>query len=59
MQPILQPGDEVLVNPRAYEKSHPAPEDLIICEHPHRPQLQLIKRAIVIDDSRQLFCSGR
>ncbi|MGB6169772.1 MAG: nickel-type superoxide dismutase maturation protease [Geitlerinemataceae cyanobacterium] len=58
MQPFLQPGDEVLVNERAYGKSHPAPGDLIICEHPHRPQLQLIKRAIVIDLDGNCFVRG-
>ncbi len=44
MLPLLQPGDEVLVNSRAYKKSLPRPNDIVVAHHPHRPPLRIIKR---------------
>jgi nickel-type superoxide dismutase maturation protease len=44
MAPLLQPGDEVLVNPRAYRRMPPHPGDIIVARHPYRTDLRLVKR---------------
>lgn len=53
MVPLLEPGDEVLVNPRAYRQRSPRPGDIVVARHPYRTDLRLIKRiAEVLDDGR-------
>ncbi|HIK45992.1 MAG TPA: nickel-type superoxide dismutase maturation protease [Leptolyngbyaceae cyanobacterium M65_K2018_010] len=43
MQPLLQPGEEVLINPQAYRQRLPQPGDLVVAQHPGQPDLRLIK----------------
>ena len=44
MAPLLEPGDEVLVDTRAYRRTSPHPGDLVVARHPYRTDLLLIKR---------------
>ena len=44
MLPLLKPGDEVLINPKAYKHSHPADGDIVVAQYPHRPDVRLVKR---------------
>jgi nickel-type superoxide dismutase maturation protease len=44
MATLLEPGDEVLVDPRAYRQKPPRPGDLVVARHPYRTDLLLIKR---------------
>ena len=44
MAPLLEPGDEVLVDPRAYRQTPPCSGDLVVARHPYRSDLLLIKR---------------
>jgi nickel-type superoxide dismutase maturation protease len=44
MQPLLAPGNEVLVDPSAYRASAPQPGDLVIAQHPLQPELRMVKR---------------
>lgn len=56
MSPRLKPGDEVLVNPRAYRRTPPTPGDIVIARHPYRRNVRLVKRVIaVLDDGRCLI----
>jgi len=56
MMPLLKPGDEVLVNPRAYRKIPPNPGDVVVTRHPYRKDLRLVKRVTaVLDDGRCLI----
>lgn len=48
MAPLLQPGDELLVNPFAYRRSPPEIGDIVIAWHPQREQFKLIKRVVEI-----------
>lgn len=48
MLPTLQPGDEVLVNPYAYQQQLPNPGELVIAQHPLKPELRLIKRLVTV-----------
>ena len=53
MYPLLKPGDEVLVNPRAYRQTFPQPGDIVVAHHPHKSNFPLIKRieAITAQDT--------
>jgi len=51
MTPLLKSGDEVLVNPRAYQWMTPQAGDIVVARHPYRKDFQLVKRvAAVLDD---------
>ncbi|MBN1886927.1 MAG: nickel-type superoxide dismutase maturation protease [Thermoflexales bacterium] len=56
MVPLLQEGDEVLVDPRAYRRQPPRPGDVVLVQHPYRTDLRMVKRvtAIVGDDHYQV-----
>ncbi len=38
MIPILKPGDEVLVNTRAYREQTPRVGDIVVAHRPDRPR---------------------
>ena len=44
MVPLLQPGDEVLIDPRAYLRDSPSPGDIVVARHPYRTDLRVVKR---------------
>ena len=58
MVPLLQPGNEVLVNPRAYHRRSPQPGDLVLAEHPHRPGFRLVKRLVTVWESGDCILMG-
>lgn len=58
MTPLLKPGDEVLVNPRAYRKMLPKPGDIIVARHPYRMDLRLVKRVVEVFSDGRCFLSG-
>lgn len=58
MSPWLQPGDEVLVNQKAYLRSHPSIYDVVVICHPDQPHLRLIKRVISLNEKGACFVQG-
>ncbi|MGB0560390.1 MAG: nickel-type superoxide dismutase maturation protease [Spirulinaceae cyanobacterium] len=44
MLPLLQPGEEVLVDPQAYRKIAPEVGEIVVARHPQKPDLEIIKR---------------
>jgi len=53
MLPLLKPGDEVLVDTRAYRKTPPQPGDIVVALHPYQDGMFIIKRITVrLDDGR-------
>ncbi|MEM7345849.1 MAG: nickel-type superoxide dismutase maturation protease [Chloroflexota bacterium] len=58
MLPHLQPGDEVLFNPRAYHHHSPQVGDLVIAQHPYQPDLRLVKRITDILDNGHYVIKG-
>lgn len=58
MLPVLQPGDEVLVDRRAYRYERPSINDVVVIWSPQQPDLRLIKRVISIDQSGACFVQG-
>ena len=57
MAPLLQPEDEVLVNPRAYHKQRPQVGDIVVTQHPYQ-DLRLIKRVVFILADGRLCLQG-
>lgn len=50
MLPALSPGDIALIDLRAYRRYPPKPGDIVLCAHPFKKNLQLLKRVHRIDD---------
>ncbi len=46
MRPALEPGDRLLVDPRAYARAAPARGDLVVLPDPERPDRLLVKRVV-------------
>ncbi|NMF85365.1 nickel-type superoxide dismutase maturation protease [Nodosilinea sp. P-1105] len=57
MVPLLKPGEEVLLNPRAYRRSDPQLGDLVVAIHPTCPHLRLIKW-VVYGEGGDYFLGG-
>ena len=49
MLPTLQPGEEVLVDPRAYRRRLPEPGEVILARHPFVTDSLLVKRVSRVD----------
>ncbi len=58
MSPLLQPGDEVLVDPQAYRRTLPHPGDIVVAHHPFTPNLKIIKRVIAVADDGRCQLEG-
>lgn len=50
MQPLLNSGDEVLVDRNAYGHQPPQPNDIVVIDHPQQPGFRLVKRVKVRAD---------
>lgn len=57
MVPLLQPGEEVLVDGRAYGAEPPEPGDVVVARHPHR-DLKLVKRVTTVREDGSCLLSG-
>jgi len=57
MLPLLKPGDEVLIDPYAYQAASPQPGDVVVTQHPYQINLRLIKRvsSVVAENRYMLF----
>lgn len=58
MLPLLQPNDEVLVDTNIYKSVSPSIGDIVVIRHPHKPDLQIIKRITKINESGEFFVEG-
>ena len=57
MFPLLQPGNEILIDPHAYKKSLPKLNDIVVTKHPYKPEIIIVKRITAIDGS-DYFLTG-
>lgn len=57
MQPLLQPGDEITIDPFSYRQSLPQVGDVVVVVHPHRAKLIVVKRITAIDGGKY-FLTG-
>ncbi|ELS02595.1 nickel-type superoxide dismutase maturation protease [Xenococcus sp. PCC 7305] len=58
MQPLLQPGEEILINPYAYQKLHPQVRDVVVVIHPEQSNLEIVKRIVEIRQDNTYFLEG-
>ena len=58
MEPLFETGDEVLINPRAYRRKKPLPNELVVAQHPIQPEMKLIKRVVSVDKYGACFLVG-
>lgn len=58
MLPLLQPGEEILINPNAYRQNAPQPGDIVIAYHPQQSTLRLVKRVVGTSDNGQYLLEG-
>ena len=57
MLPELQPGEEILFNPKAYRRKLPKVGDIVVARHPYQP-IQIIKRVVVVLEDGSCFLKG-
>ena len=58
MFPLLKPGEEILVDTRAYRHFLPEVGDLVVAKHPHRHGLKIIKWVAFVDENGECFLVG-
>lgn len=58
MLPLLQPGDEIIVDPYAYAKFLPQIDDIVVTVHPLQKNLTIVKRVAAIDSQNRYFLLG-
>ena len=57
MLPELQPGEEILFDPKAYRQKSPQVGDIVVARHPYQP-IQIIKRVAVVLEDGSCFLIG-
>jgi nickel-type superoxide dismutase maturation protease len=58
MLPHLRPGDEVLVDPHAYQQNAPHPGEVVLAQHPYQRDLRLVKRVEAVLDGDRYHLRG-
>jgi len=58
MRPLLEPGDEVLVDINAYRQSKPKVGDVVVAKHPDDPHIEVIKRISEVFQYNRYFLKG-
>lgn len=58
MQPLLEPGEEILINPYAYGRSHPQINDIVVAIHPDKLNLEIVKRIVEIRQNNTYVLEG-
>ena len=58
MLPWLQPNEEILVAPKAYQKTLPLVGDIVVLNHPHNSELILVKRVAAVNNCGNCFLVG-
>ena len=58
MAPLLKPGDEILIDPKAYQRTPPRTGDIVVAQHPYRSDLRLIKRVAEVQSNGYCLLEG-
>ena len=58
MEPLLEAGEEILINPYAYQESLPQINDLVVVIHPEKSHLELVKRIVAIRENNTYYLQG-
>ena len=57
MTPLLEPGEEILFDPKAYRHSLPQIGDIVVAQHPYQAK-QIVKRVAVVLEDGSCFLQG-
>lgn len=57
MLPELQPGEEILFNPKAYRQNLPKVGDIVVARHPYQGK-HIIKRVALVLEDGSCFLKG-
>jgi nickel-type superoxide dismutase maturation protease len=58
MIPLLNPGDEVLLDPRAYRRAAPQPGDMVVALHPAKTGIHIIRRVSALNPDGTVSLRG-
>ncbi len=58
MAPLLMSGQEVLLDPHAYRRQPPQPNDIVVAEHPQQPGFRIIKRVEFVEADGRCYLKG-
>ena len=58
MLPLLQPEEEILIDPYAYQKQKPQINDVILTNHPYDTRLKIVKRVALVAVDGGCFLIG-
>ncbi len=58
MLPLLSPGEEILIDPNAYNKSKPEINHVVAISHPIKSHLTIVKRIKTISEDEGYFLMG-
>ena len=58
MSPLIEAGDDVLIDPRAYRRRSPCPGDIVVAQHPYRRDLLLVKRVARVREDGHCLLEG-
>ena len=58
MLPLLQPEEEILIDPSAYQKHKPQINDVILTNHPYNARLKIVKRVAQVADDNSYYLIG-
>ncbi|NEN99873.1 MAG: nickel-type superoxide dismutase maturation protease [Moorea sp. SIO3I7] len=58
MTPLLKPGEEILIDPRAYRHIPPKVGDIVVARHPYQNHLRLVKRVTLVLEDGRCFLKG-
>lgn len=58
MLPLLQPGEEILIDRHAYQNSLPQVGEIVVAIHPEGLDLPIVKRVTAITPERRYFLTG-
>lgn len=57
MLPLLKPGEEILIDPRAYKRLFPRVNDIVVAKHPYA-DFRLVKRVVAVLEDGSCFLRG-
>ena len=57
MIPLLEPGEEILFDPKAYRNSLPQTGDIVVAQHPYQEK-QIVKRVTLVLEDGSCFLEG-
>ena len=58
MSPRLLPGNEVLIDPRAFNRNPPLEGDIVVAAHPKQAGLLIIKRVEFVENDGRCYLKG-